>query len=94
MRSKIYRYVFGKCVPIEEVEASFLLAILATEGLHGEANVRLDVAHFMDLAERACVIDAGTPVGRDLNRLFVQFVSREFGHDAFDVEGETVEKED
>ena len=32
------------------------------------------------------MIDAGTPVGRDLNRLFVGFVGREFGADAFTVE--------
>ena len=34
----------------------------------------------------ACAIEAGTPVGRDINRLFLGFVSREFGQDAFRVE--------
>lgn len=86
MTKDLYRYVFTADVPIEEVEASLLLAILATESLHGEAQVRLDAAHFLDPAKRACVIDAGTPVGRDINRLFVGFVAREFGEDAFQVE--------
>ena len=65
---------------------ALLLAVLATESLHGEAQTRLDAAHYLDLTKRACVIDAGTPVGRDLNRLFTGFLNREFGAEAFDVE--------
>ena len=86
MTKELYRYVFTPDAPIEEVEASLLLAILATESLHGESQVRLDVAHSFDPTKRACVIDAGTPVGRDLNRLFTGFLGREFGPDAFTVD--------
>jgi len=86
MRTQLYRYTFTEEVPIDEVEASLLLAILTTESLHGEANVRLDAAHYLDPTKRACVIDAGTSVGRDLNRLFVGFLNREFGTDSFSVE--------
>lgn len=86
MTKDLYRYAFTEDVPIEEVEASLLLAVLATESLHGEAQTRLDAAHYLDPIKRACVIDAGTPVGRDLNRLFTGFMGREFGPDAFTVE--------
>ena len=86
MTKELYRYAFTPGVPIEEVEASLLMAVLATESLHGEAQTRLHAAHYLDPAKRACVIDAGTPVGRDLNRLFTGFLSREFGADAFTVE--------
>jgi len=86
MAKHLYRYTFMPVVPIEEVEASLLLAVFATESLHGETQTRLDVAHFLDPAKRACIIDAGTPVGRDLNRLFSGFIGREFGPDAFSVE--------
>ena len=85
MTKELYRYSFKSNVPIEEVEASLLLAIVATENLHGESEVRLDAAHYFDAAERACVIDASTPVGRDINRLFVGFLNREFGPYAFQV---------
>lgn len=71
---------------MDEVEASLLLAVLATESLHGECQTRLDAAHYFDPARRACVVDAGTPVGKDLNRLFTGFIGREFGPDAFTVE--------
>jgi hypothetical protein len=86
MTRELYRYVFKPDAALDEVETSLLLAILSTESLHGEAQVRLDASHFFDSERRACVIDAGTPVGRDLNRLFVGFVRREFGEDAFRVE--------
>ena len=86
MTKDLYRYVFTPDAPIEEVEASLLLAILATESLHGESQVRLDAAHYFDPAKPACVIDAGTPVGRDLSRLFAGFLCREFGPDSFTVE--------
>jgi hypothetical protein len=87
MSKQVYRYQFTDVeVPIEEVEASLLLAVMATESLHGESQSRLDIAHFLDPVKRACVIDVGTQVGRDFNRLFIGFLRREFGEDAFRVE--------
>lgn len=81
-----YRYRLVAPVPVEEFEASLVLAILAAESLHGEATVRLDAGYYFDPAKRACVIDAGTSVGRDVNKLFVKYACREFGEDAFTVE--------
>jgi hypothetical protein len=86
MTGDVYRYVFLPSVPLEEIEATLLLAIWGTESLHGEAQTRLDAGHFLDRDRRACVIDAGTPVGRDVNRLFVCFLGREFGPESFRVE--------
>lgn len=86
MSRALYRYRCGPAVPPEEIEASLVLALLAAESLHGEAQVRLDAAHAFDAGRRACAIDAGTAVGRDLNRLFVGFLRREFGEEAFRVE--------
>jgi hypothetical protein len=85
MTTELYRYDFEETVPIEDIEASLLLAVWSCEALHGEAQVRLDAAHYLDPAERACVIDANTPVGRDVNKLFVAFLRREFGADTFHV---------
>ena len=81
----IYKYTFAPTVDMRDIEASFLLAVLATESLHGEAQVRLEARHAMDAEGHTCVIAAGNPVGHDLNRLFVKFVGREFGEDAFTV---------
>jgi len=84
MSQVLYRYILTPNVP--EVEASLLLAVLATEALHGESQVHLDAAHRHDPGVRTVTIDAATPVGRDLNRLFVGFLRREFGADSFTVE--------
>ena len=70
MSKQIYRYEFQSGAPMEEVEEALLLAIVATESLHGESEVRLDAAYFLDPAKRVCVIDASTVVGKDVNRLF------------------------
>lgn len=86
MKAEVYRYRFDDDVSTEDIESALLLAIWGCESLHGESQTRLDAAHFFDPAKRACVIDARTEVGMDFNRLFVGFVSRELGPDAFRVE--------
>ena len=85
MPADAYRYKFAAEVQMDDVEASLVLAILATESLHGEAQVRLDAGHFLDRDQRTCVIDAATEVGRDFNRLFMGFLRREFGSGSFTV---------
>ena len=86
MSREIYRYVFPAEVEMSEVEASLLLAFLATESLHGESQVRMDASHHLDPQRRTCAIDAHTPVGRDLNCLFVGFLRHEFGDESFSVQ--------
>lgn len=86
MSDRIFRYRFAPDVPIDEVEATLVAAIMTTESLHGEVQVRLDVAHAFDPDQRSCVIDATTTVGQDLNRLFLGYVLREFGADSLSVE--------
>ena len=82
----MYRYLFDKVVPGEEVETTLVLSIFAIEALHGEAQTRLDAAHAFDRTRRALVIAAGTAVGLDLNRVFVSLASRQFGPGSFRIE--------
>ena len=82
----IYRYEFGDGVPAVEVETTLVLSIFGVESLHGEAQTRLDVQHAFNAKQRVVVIDASTDVGRDLNRLFIGFLTREFGPGSFRVE--------
>ena len=86
MTTQIFKYAFTDQASMTDVEAAFLLAIFAVESLHGESETRLLAEHAMDSEKRTCVIDAGTDVGQDLNRLFVGFLTREFGPDSFRVE--------
>lgn len=86
MDREIYRFTFPAPVPLDEVEATLLLAIWGAESLHGESQVRLAAGHLLDRNQRTCVIDAGSAVGRDLNCLFAGYVTREFGATGFSVE--------
>ncbi len=86
MTRTVYRYTFGPGLPADEVESTLLLAVVSAESLRGESEVRLDAGHAFDAARRTCVIDAGTPAGFDLCRLFTGFLRREFGDDSFRVE--------
>jgi hypothetical protein len=86
MTPNIYRYSFVASAPIAQVEETLLLAIIATESLHGESQARLDASHSFDATQRICDIDASTSVGQSLNKLFVGFISREFGRGSFQVE--------
>ena len=68
------------------MEATITLAVLAVESLHGESRVQLESRHAFDVDTRTCVIDASGEVGRDVNRLFLGFINREFDRDSFTVE--------
>jgi len=85
MPTEVHRYTFHDIVPDEELEQTLLLSVLAVESLHGETRVRLDGRYCLNAKARDCVIDANTAVGRDLNRIFVGFLSREFGPASFRV---------
>jgi hypothetical protein len=84
--NNFYRYEFSDEVDINEVAATVTLALLATESLHGESRVRLEAEHNFDAEHRCCTINASEEVGRDLNRLFLGFITREFGPESFSVE--------
>lgn len=86
MTRNIYRYTFAPDVSLEDVECTLLLAFWGTESLHGETQVRLEVGCLLDKQRRACVIDAGSPAGQDLNRLFIGFIRRELAASAFRLE--------
>ena len=86
MPTEVYRYEFIDAVPAAEVETTLVLSLFAVEALHGESQTRLDAGHAFDPKMSVVVIDASTPVGRDMNRVFIGFVTREFGAGAFRVE--------
>lgn len=89
MVNAAYRYSFSKSLDIVEAEATLLVALMATEALHGSSAVRMEERHRFDPAGRWCHIDASSKVGQDLNRIFVGFLHREFGPDSFQVDRAT-----
>lgn len=80
-----HRYVFKQTVPLTAVESSLILALWSCESLHGEARVQLEAFYEFQADGRGLIIDSGTVVGQDLNKLFTGLMQREFGHGAFAV---------
>jgi hypothetical protein len=85
MPAEAYRYRFKEFVDPLAAEAALHLAIIAAEGLYGEAQVRMDAGYAIDGSIRAIVVDASTPVGQDVCAMFTHFLLRQYGTDAFDV---------
>ncbi len=94
MNHPFYLYTFHRGVPLEEVEHSLLLATLATEAVYGRSRVRLDASFILDEEERACLVDGSTRVGNHIAQVFTEFLTREFGEDAFAVERVAAEEEE
>lgn len=86
MSRDVYRYTFDERTPMNEVRDSLFLAVFSAEGIHGQAQVRLDAAFRLEEAKHACVVDAATAVGRTIAQVFTGLLTREFGEDAFTVE--------
>jgi len=85
MTTDIYRFELDKTVPLEEAEQSLHLAIIAVQGLFGQARVRLDAGYHLDEPRRVIVVDGTTAVGMSVVRVFTEFLLREFGWDGFEV---------
>jgi hypothetical protein len=76
-------FEFTPDVPIDEVEGTFRLALLATESLYGPDRVAIDAVYRVDLANRAIDVDRSNDVGGTLALLFLGYARREYGSTAF-----------
>lgn len=85
MNDTVFRFAFRLGVNLTEVEATLHLAILAGEGLFGEARVRMEVAYHLDTPRWVVLLDGRTSAGDAVVRIFTAFITREFGEDAFGV---------
>ena len=84
--NETYRIRFNKDISDEHIEQRLLLAALNTENVFGEAAMRLDASFRFDRKSKVCLIDKGTEVGRHIARLFIAYISKEFGDDCYSVE--------
>jgi hypothetical protein len=77
------RFEFTPDVPSHEVEGTFRLALLATETLFGTDRVAIDAVYRIDLDTRAIDVDRSNNVGGTLALVFLGYLRREFGPEAF-----------
>lgn len=83
MTVDVFRFEFDPSVPLPEAEMTLQLAMIALEGLVGEARIRLGAAYHVDAARRTLIVDGTTAIGAALVRIFTGLALREFGDDAF-----------
>lgn len=85
MHTAVFRFSFARGVELAEAEATLHLAILAAEGLFGEARVWIEVSYHADAPRSVILVDGHTPAGDAVVRIFTSFLMREFGADGFAV---------
>lgn len=83
--TEAYRFEFDESMPLQDVEATLLLAGFSVEGIYGRARVRLEMSYDMDEAHRAIVVKTPTEVGVAIAQVFTALVQREFGENAADI---------
>lgn len=81
----VYKIQFARKLPTGTVDYHLITAVLAAESLHGRCAVRLDAVTRLNAKNRTVTIDAETQVGLDIARMFIGFLSREFGERSFQV---------
>lgn len=81
-----YLFTFPATVEPDELESTLVLALMGAESLHSAADLMLDARRYLDRDARTCRIEAGSPAGHTLARLFTGYLIREFGEDGFQVE--------
>ncbi|MBT8341830.1 MAG: hypothetical protein HKP58_10880 [Desulfatitalea sp.] len=87
MTQETYKYRFDQeTVQAQDMEDTFMLALMAVESLHSRSRVRMEVGFVIDKPNRTCTIDAVTPVGQELARIFTGFATREYGERAVHIE--------
>jgi hypothetical protein len=72
-------YFFTPGVDVNDVEEALDLAITAAEILHETSHVQLCETSVFNAEKRTCAISSNTPFDKDVNRLFVGFLCREYG---------------
>lgn len=82
----VYHFQFDPKIPARELKDTMLLAVMATESLHGRARVKLDAIHDLNLLNHTCRIDAYSEVGDDLARIFTGYALREYGKDRINID--------
>ena len=83
MNNVAYRYRFRPDIDLKEAQDTLLLAVVAAEGIFGQARVRMDADYHLDPTINVIIVDADTVVGQVVNQVFTAFISREFGRGRF-----------
>ncbi|MEO0474352.1 MAG: hypothetical protein AAF085_00080 [Planctomycetota bacterium] len=80
-----YRFRFDDQTDLDEAESTLHLAILAAEGLFGEALLRVRFSYRRDDDSRCLQVNGGNEISESVVRIFTSLAIKEFGSTAFSV---------
>lgn len=83
MNRTVYKIQFASELPVGMVDFHLMTAARATESLYGRNAVRLDGAARISPKSHTVTIDAETEVGIDLAKIFMGFMTSDFGEKSF-----------
>ena len=89
MRTSEFRFQFIVDVDLAEAENTLRLSLLAAEGLHGEAKVRIEVTYVVDPIRAEIRVSGGIVPVEATAQIYTSLLSHEFGREAFTVRRET-----
>lgn len=93
MDGKHYVFTFSDTVPMAGVDETLLMAVVAAEGIHGRARVRLDVKFATNAEGRTCTVSADSEAGQSVAKIFAELLVLEIGDGAFEVsDGEAAQR--
>lgn len=81
-----YRYSFPDGTDMKDIEETLLMSVIAAEGVHGRARVRIDASFDVDHDRCTCRISSGHDAGENIARVFTEFLLLERGDDGFELE--------
>ena len=85
-RRDVVRIRYGDDVDMDQAGELLVMAVLAAESVYGRSALRLDARFVLDEDRRRCVVDTGSPLGRDIALVYIGFLVREYGDEAIGVE--------
>lgn len=78
----VYMYLLGESISAGQAESRMFLAAVNAENVFGKAQMRLDATFRYERHGHVAWIDANTEVGKVIAKLFIAYISKEFGGDA------------
>jgi len=91
MIAQVYKFKFLSGPALREAEKTLLLAMVAAEGLHGEARVRMDATYVVDKDLNTIAVDTSSRVGQDIASIFTAYITKELGQGKFIVRRQSQE---
>ena len=82
----LYRFTFPEGTERALIEAQLAMAISSAEFAYGEPAVKLSARYYIAEDKPLCLLEASSPVGEHIVKVFTGFMTRGLGEESFCVE--------